>query len=110
MFEHVKCDFVINAEYGDYRDWFLEKFHNIHKTKIQVFLEHQLMGETLFPINAKSISCVINTSVKKNISISNYGYFIPEMNIRRKTMFDNITYIGLNDTLNLKIDIDLYGE
>jgi len=110
MFSNVKCDFNLKKKYGDYRDWFLEESFNIHKTKIQVFLEDQLMGETLFPINLHQINCDITaTSFKNNLNVSNYKYCIPEMGIIRKNSFNKL-HINIGDTLNMKIDINLYGE
>ncbi len=111
MFINTNCDFKLQGKHGDFRDWFLEESINVHKTTIKVFLEDQLVGETLFPINLKSIRCFINTGIaKNNLIISNYGYSIPEMGIVKKRTFDKITSLSIGDTLSVDIDINLYGD
>jgi hypothetical protein len=109
MLNVIKCEFDIKRKYEDFRDWFILN-DKVHETNLQIFICGQLIGESMFPINAKGISCEIEASVQKDCDLQYLEWCVPEMDIRRKKNFNAGQYVNVGDTVTAEVEINMFGE
>lgn len=99
-----------NSGYGDFRDWFILEKRPVHETELQLFINDELVHESLFPINTEKIVCKIKAEVIQDVDVQFIRWDVPEMGISRKSSFNNAMFIFPSDKLNIDLTIEINAE
>jgi len=95
--------------YNDFRDWFIiddDKNVKIHRTKIVFWVNDYLLHEDEMPIDTKVIHYKIKSGLKKEMTIENFKFQIPEMGITKNEFFPNPSFVGEFDVFTLDGELD----